>query len=71
MTAMKPIPFEMLVIIYVFGLLIGYGKWRYWLKGPGWSANEKRFVLCLILGVFLCLTALNAYYNRRLGLPQF
>jgi hypothetical protein len=68
---MKPIPFEMLLIIYVFAVLIGYGKWRYWLRGAGWSIKEKRLALGLILGVFLCLTALNALYNHRLGLPQF
>ncbi len=71
MTAMKPIPLEVLLIIYAFAVLIGYGRWRYWLKGAGWSVKEKRLALGLILGVFVCVAALDAYYNHRLGLPQF
>jgi hypothetical protein len=71
MAAMKPIPFEVLLIIYVFAVLIGYGKGRYWLRGAGWSIKEKRLALGLILGVFLGVTALNAFYNHRFGFPQF
>jgi hypothetical protein len=71
MAGMKPIPLEALLLIYAFAILIGYGKWRYWLRGAGWSTKEKRLALGLIFGIFIGLAALDAFYNHRLGLPQF
>jgi hypothetical protein len=71
MTGMKPIPLEALVLIYAFAILVGYGKWRHWLRGAGWSARDKQIVLGVVFGVFLSIAALDALYNHRLGLPQF
>jgi hypothetical protein len=68
---MRPIPLEVLLSIYAFGALIAYGKWRYWLRGAGWSTKEKRFAAGMVIGILLALTALDALYNHRLNLPQF
>jgi hypothetical protein len=71
MAGMRPIPLEALFIIYVLAILVAYGKWRWSLKGAGWTTREKRVALGLIFGVFLGLAALDAFYNHRLGFPQF
>jgi hypothetical protein len=68
---MKPIPLEALLFIYAFGVLAAYGKWRYWLRGAGWSNKEKLFAAGIIVGILIGIAALDAFYNRRLGLPQF
>lgn len=61
----KPIPLEVLLLIYTFAILVGYGKWRYWLRGAGWTTKEKRLALGAVFGVFLGLAALDAFYNHR------
>jgi hypothetical protein len=71
MAGMNPIPLEALLLIYAFAILVSYGKWRYWLRGAGWTHKEKALALGLVFGVFLSLAALDAFYNHRLGLPQF
>ncbi len=68
---MKPIPLEILLLIYAFAVFIAYGKWRYWLRGAGWSTKGKRLALGVILGIFFGIATLDAFYNHRLGLPQF
>jgi hypothetical protein len=71
MAGIKPIPLEVLLLIYVFAVLIGYGKWRYWLRGAGWSTKQKRLALSVIFGIFVGIAALDAFCNHRLGLRQF
>ncbi len=68
---MKPIPFEVLLFICVFAILGAYGKWRWALKGAGWTTKQKRLIAVIIFGLFLILAAFNAFYNHRFGLPQF
>jgi hypothetical protein len=66
MAGLKPIPLEALLVIYAISILGAYGKWRWALKGAGWTIREKRVALGLIFGVFLGLAALDAFYNHRL-----
>jgi hypothetical protein len=68
---MKPIPLEAVLLICVFAILVAYGKWRWALKGAGWTTKEKRLIAGLIFGIFLSLAAFDAFYNHRFGFPQF
>jgi hypothetical protein len=71
MAAMRPIPLEELLVIYALAVLIGYGRWRHWLRGAGWSIREKQVIVAFIVGIFFVVAVLDAFYNHRLGLRQF
>jgi hypothetical protein len=45
-TGMSPIPLEALLAIYAFAFVVSYGKWRWALKGAGWTNGEKRIQWC-------------------------
>jgi hypothetical protein len=68
---MKPIPLELQLLVYAFAGLMAYRKWRCWLRGAGWSSREKHLALALPFGISLGVAALDAFFNHRLGLPQF
>jgi hypothetical protein len=62
MAGMRPIPFEVLLIIYSIAILVAYGKWRWSLRGAGWTTREKRIVAALVLVIFFGLAAINGFY---------
>lgn len=68
---MKPIPLEILLGIYALAVLGAYWKWRWALRGAGWSSKEKRLISGFVSIIFIGLAALDAFYNHRLGLSQF
>jgi hypothetical protein len=47
-----------------FALVVSYGKWRWALKGAGWTNGEKRIAVVLVTAIFLVLAALDAFYNH-------
>jgi len=68
---MRPIPVEALLVIYVIALLGSYLKWRWALKGAGWTVRQKWTVGASLLAGFLVLIAIDVYYNQKLGFSQF
>ena len=71
MADMRPIPLEVLLIIYAIAIIVGYGRWRWALKGAGWTTREKQVVAYIVGAIFLGLAALDAFYNHKLGFRQF
>lgn len=39
-----------------------YGKWRWALKGAGWTNIERRVAVALVIAIFVGLAALEAFY---------
>ena len=68
---MKPFPLEILLIFYALAVLLAYWKWRWALRGAGWTVKEKWLIYGLVVVVFISLAILDAFYNRRFGFPQF
>ena len=67
----RPIPLQAFAIIYSVAILVGYGRWRWALKGAGWTISQKWVAAGLVLAVFVGLAALDAFYNHRFGFQQF
>jgi hypothetical protein len=72
MSKFHPIPFEVLLLVCGFAVLVGclrwYGTTRH--QTP-LSRRAKRLTFGVVLTLFLLLATLNAIQNYRLGLPQF
>jgi hypothetical protein len=72
MNKLRPVPFEVLLLICGFAGLVGWGRWYGMTKGMTPSGRKaKQFTFGILLALFLLLAAFNAFENYRLGLPQF
>jgi hypothetical protein len=72
MSKLRPMPFEVLLLIFGFAVLVGclrwYGDTR---RQPPLSRRAKWLTFGVVLTLFLFLVALNAVANYRFGFPQF
>jgi len=72
MSKLRPVPFEVLLFIYGFAVLVGclrwYGTTR---RQTPLSIRAKWSTFGVVLTLFLLLVALNAVENYRFGFPQF
>jgi len=72
MSKFLPMPFEMLLLIFGFALLIGWGRWHGMTRNQSPLSKKAKWVTSVgLLTVFALLAALNAIQNHRIGTPQF
>jgi hypothetical protein len=70
MNAIRPVPFPVLLLVLGFVALVSWGRWRVWnRRSTPLKASPMKWGV--LVGLFLLITALNAFLNHRLGLPQF
>jgi fucose permease len=72
MNAIRPVPMPVLLLIFGFAGLLGWARYYGWTRGSAPASRKaKRLTFGILLGLFLMIVGVNAFLNRRLGLPQF
>ena len=72
MNAIRPVPMPVLFLIFGFAGLVGWARYYGWTGNSApMSKKARRLTLAIFLALFLLIAGVNAFLNRRLGLPQF
>jgi hypothetical protein len=71
MAGMKPVPLDELLLFYAFGIFVSFGTMRYLFRSEGSTARTRQLTIGFAFAFLLGIAALDAFYNHRLGLPQF
>jgi hypothetical protein len=71
-SAIRPVPMPVLLMISGFGGLVGWGRYYGLTRNAAPSSSKaKRLTFGILLALFLLIAGVNALLNRHLGLPQF
>jgi uncharacterized membrane protein len=72
MSAIRPVPMPVLLLILGFGGLVGWGRYYGLIRNSASSSRKtRRLTFGILLALFLLIVGVDAFLNRRLGLPQF
>jgi len=72
MNAIRPVPFPVLVLILSFAGLVGWFRYYSWTRKSAPLSKKARWLTFgILLALFLLIAGVNAFLNRRFGLPQF
>ena len=72
MNVIRPVPMPVLLLIFGFGGLVGWGRYYGLTRNSAPSSRKtKRLTFGILLALFLLIVGVNAFLNHRLGLPQF
>ena len=70
--AIRPVPIPALLLIFGFAGLVGWARYYGWTRGSAPSSGKaKQLTFGILLVLFLLIAGVDAFLNRRLGLPQF
>ncbi len=72
MHGISPVPLPVLVLILSFAGLVGWFRYYTWTRNSAPLSKKARWLTFgILLALFLLIVGVNAFLNRRLGLPQF